>query len=84
MNSEADEPGGRLYDTPHHAAAPLRGLPAVPGMRTATVETCLQSLALVSNRIATARKPSDELLAAIRLRLIRTCDPRFLKKTEIC
>lgn len=71
MNSEADEPGGRLCDTPHHAAAPLRGLPAIPAMRTAPVETCLQSLALVSNRIDTAGKPSDELLAAMRVVLDR-------------
>jgi len=40
-------------------------------MRAATVETCLQSLALVSNRIDTARKPSDELLAAMRVVLDR-------------
>jgi hypothetical protein len=67
MNSEADESSGRLHGPPPYAAAPLHGLPLVPGMRTATIETCLQNLALVSNRIDTARKPSDELLVEMRV-----------------
>lgn len=47
------------------------GLPAVTGMRTATVATALEHLAWVSNRVDTGCKASGDLLAQMRAVLDR-------------
>jgi hypothetical protein len=49
----------------------IDGLPAVTGMRTATVAIALEYLAWVSNRVDTACKASSDLLAQMRVVLDR-------------
>jgi len=49
----------------------IHGLPAVTGMRTATVAIALEYLAWVSNRVDTACKASSDLLAQMRVVLDR-------------
>jgi len=71
MNCAAVPPGPSPACAAWATAAAPRGLPSVPGMRTATVATCLRNLALLSNRVDAEHEPPAELLAAMRVVLDR-------------